>query len=71
MGRAEALLLPRFADVIALGVINLLNHSDTPNCMLENYVADRAIECWTTRPVKRGEELMFKYRCPLWFEPLS
>ena len=59
----------RVHDAIAFGVINLLNHAETPNCKIIRYKRKRIMECWTRRRIQQGEELTIDYGHPLWFTP--
>jgi len=54
-------------DAIALGQINLLNHAEEPNCRILRFVRHQAMECWTTKPVAKEEELTIQYCCAIWF----
>jgi SET domain-containing protein len=58
-------------DCIVLGVQQLMNHADAPNCRCEWEVVDgqRVHKVCTVRDVKAGEELTFDYEVPLWFNP--
>ena len=59
-------------DCIVLGVQQLMNHADAPNCRCEWEVVDggqRMHKVYTVRDVKAGEELTFDYEVPLWFNP--
>jgi uncharacterized protein len=55
-------------DAIALGPINMLNHSFSPNCRVERFSRERVMECWTVCAIRQGEELTIHYACPLWFK---
>jgi SET domain-containing protein len=54
-----------------LGVQQLINHADAPNCRCEWEVVDgqRVHKVSTVRDVKAAEELTFDYEVPLWFNP--
>jgi SET domain-containing protein len=57
-------------DCIVLGVQQLMNHADAPNCRCAWEVANggqRMHKVSTVRNVKAGEELTFDYEVPLWF----
>lgn len=56
---------------IALGLINLLNHSEQPNCELICNYDDLTITLRAITDIKSGEELVIKYACELWFEPIK
>lgn len=58
-------------DCIVLGVQQLMNHAEAPNCRCEWEVVDgqRVHKVSTVRDVKAGEELTFDYEVPLWFNP--
>ena len=54
-------------NAIALGLCNLLNHSDEPNCEV---IPDRTalvMRCKTLRRIEGGEELTIQYACPVWW----
>lgn len=54
---------------IILGVISVCNHAEEPNAEV---VADEEHETMalrTRRPIAAGEELLIRYRRPLWFQP--
>ena len=58
-------------DCIVLGVQQLINHADPPNCRCEWEVVDgqRMHKVFTVRDIKAGEELSIDYEVPLWFKP--
>jgi SET domain-containing protein len=58
-------------DCIVLGVQQLINHADAPNCRCVWEVVDgqRMHKVFTVRDIKTGEELTIDYEVPLWFEP--
>jgi len=57
-------------DAIALGHINLVNHSESPNVeILDNLPAKMKI-MKSIKPIKTGEELGVRYRCDVWFEKI-
>ena len=56
-------------DCLALGHINLLNHSDTPNCRIKDCMPEGTKLLYALRDIAINEELTVKYRCPLWFKP--
>ena len=58
-------------DCIALGNINLINHSENPNCSVENYIAGQAKLLHAERDILQDEELTIKYKRKLWFEPVE
>jgi len=55
-------------DCIALGCVQLVNHDDHPNCRVERDLKALTISLVAEREILAGEELTFKYKCPLWFE---
>jgi uncharacterized protein len=57
-------------DCIVLGVQQLINHADTPNCSYEWEVVDgqRMHKVYAARDIKAGEELSIDYGIPLWFK---
>jgi len=60
-----------YENAIALGHINLLNHSDDPNCMIRNDYEFMHKSLYALRDIKEGEELTVKYKCKLWFKPVE
>jgi len=56
-------------DAIALGNINLLNHSKKPNVTVKNNYRAKTKSIYAVRNIKKGEELVTNYECPLWFKP--
>jgi hypothetical protein len=59
-------------ECIVLGVQQLMNHADAPNCSYEWEVVaggQRVHKVYTVREVKAGEELSIDYGVPLWFKP--
>jgi SET domain-containing protein len=56
---------------IVLGVQQLVNHADAPNCDWEVVVdgGQRMHKLYTMRDIKAGEELSIDYGVPLWFKP--
>jgi len=59
-------------DCIVLGIQQLINHADAPNCAYEWETADgqRMHKVYTVRDIKAGEELSIDYGIPLWFAPV-
>jgi hypothetical protein len=57
----------RKLDCLAIGAINLLNHSSKPNVRLTRDYRRRLITCFARRKIRAGEELFINYACPLWF----
>lgn len=49
--------------------ISLINHSDAPNVRVERDEQHLLIRMVATRDIKKGEEITYDYKCPLWFEP--
>ena len=46
------------------------NHSDTPNVELEEGPEPFTMSVFALRDIAPGEELMYDYGVPLWFEQL-
>ena len=57
-------------DCIALGHINLLNHSETKNCTIENLYPEKQKKLIAITDIAEGEELTIHYDCKLWFTPV-
>lgn len=56
-------------DCIALGHINLLNHSSTNNNInIHRDYTNEQIIATAKKDIKKGEELLICYECPLWFD---
>jgi len=58
-------------DCIALGHINLLNHSENPNVYIKKDFKIKRMSMFALRNIKAGEELTIHYECDLWFEPIE
>lgn len=54
-------------NAIALGPINLLNHSEEPNCKLERHIEHKTVSCIALEDIQKGAELTIRYLCPVWF----
>lgn len=54
-------------DVIALGRVQLMNHSDDPNCRLERDIEGGVIRVYTISEIHPDEELTYRYQT-VWFE---
>ena len=57
-------------DCIALGIISMCNHSESPNA---EWVFDRKnllVTLKTNRYIPAGTEITIKYGCKLWFNPV-
>ena len=55
-------------DAIALGNLNLLNHSTTPNVSLSDDHVKMTKTIYAKREISKGEELTLDYGCDLWFD---
>lgn len=49
--------------------LSLVNHSDTPNAKVERDDKHKLIRLVALRDIKAGEEIVYDYKVPLWFEP--
>jgi SET domain-containing protein len=58
---------PPFIEAIALGLISMINHSDTPNAQFETDVPNKLVRLTALRDIAAGEEVTFDYGIPLWF----
>ena len=54
-------------QVIALGIISLVNHSDIPNADYSEDFENECIVLTANRNIKRGEEITIDYKCNIWF----
>lgn len=54
-----------------LGYIMMYNHSDTPNIELHTNHRRYEITVKTLRAIKRGEELVWDYKCEIWFDDVA
>lgn len=54
-------------DALALGYINLLNHSETPNCKIVDDIDAKIKRLYASSPITRDAELTIRYKCQLWF----
>jgi hypothetical protein len=57
-------------DCIAFGVINLLNHNNSPTVYLKRDRRNRLITMYANKDLKIGDECTINYACKLWFKPL-
>jgi SET domain-containing protein len=60
------------AGLIILGMASLCNHADQPNAHIR--FEDEGEVGWVAvlhalRNIECGEEITYRYRCPLWFAP--
>lgn len=54
---------------LALGKISLCNHSSDPNAEAVPNEDGPAMQLWSTRLIRAGEEITIDYGCELWFDP--
>ena len=55
---------------MALGAVSLANHSsDAPNASVQRCYAQLLIRLVAERDIEAGEEIVYDYKAPLWFEP--
>ncbi len=59
---------PPFLQGLALGIISLVNHSDTPNAWFEPDIPNKLIRLYALRDISAGEEITIDYGIPLWFD---
>jgi SET domain-containing protein len=59
---------PTRALAVGTGFAPFYNHSPHPNVSLRRDVEGRRLRFVAIRPVQAGEELLFDYDCPLWFD---
>ena len=52
---------------IALGDLSLCNHADEPNATLVCDEPSETMSLVAIRPIVAGEEILIRYRRPLWF----
>lgn len=62
---------PRYGQGVALGLISLCNHSETPNSDYEFDYANNVIVWRALRDIAPGEEVTLHYKVPIWFEMLD
>lgn len=55
-------------DALALGHINLLNHSEQSNVYLVNDFKEMTKTMYAKKAIKKDEELIINYDCELWFD---
>ena len=55
-------------DCIALGMANLINHSDTPNVVITEDIPGRFKRVTALQYIPVGGELLVRYTCPIWWE---
>lgn len=60
---------PQRDQAVVLGLLSMANHSETPNTAPRSLVSAQQMEWVTLRDIAAGEELTFRYRCELWFQP--
>lgn len=58
----------RYGQGVALGLISLCNHSETPNSDYEFDYANNVIIWRALRDIAPGEEVTLHYKVPIWFE---
>lgn len=56
-------------EAIVLGLTQLVNHDDDPNCEVIRDLDGLTVELIAKRDIRAGEELSHSYKCPLWFTP--
>ncbi|MCP5432044.1 MAG: SET domain-containing protein-lysine N-methyltransferase [Alphaproteobacteria bacterium] len=58
------------AGLMVLGHASLINHSDAPNADVRfvETALGYVCELVALAPIAPGEEITYRYRCPLWFE---
>ena len=61
---------PQRDQAVVLGLLSMANHSETPNTAPRRLVSAQQMEWVTLRDIAAGEELTFRYRCELWFQPI-
>jgi SET domain-containing protein len=59
---------PPYTQCFALGWVELLNHSDEPNCRCETDFEAQVLRVFTLRDIRRGEELCHNYGIDPWFK---
>lgn len=59
---------PPYIEAIALGLISMINHSDTPNAQFETDIPNRVVRLTALRDIAAGEEVTFDYGIELWFD---
>ena len=60
---------PQCDQAVVLGRLSMANHGEQPNTVLRSRYAERLIDWVALRDIAAGEELTFRYRCELWFQP--
>jgi SET domain-containing protein len=60
---------PQHDQAMVLGRLSMANHSEQPNTVVRRHYAERLMEWVAMRDIAAGEELTFRYRCELWFQP--
>ena len=53
---------------IGLGYLSLYNHGDEPNATLDHHYDSDEISVIALRAIAPGEEIVYDYVIPLWFE---
>lgn len=61
---------PPFDEAIALGVISLINHSETANATLARDYTNRVLTVTAQQDIEAGAEITIHYGIPLWFKDL-
>lgn len=61
----------RYGQGVALGLISLCNHSETPNSDYEFDYENNVILWRAVRDIAPGEEVTLHYKVPIWFEMLD
>ncbi len=59
------------AGLMAFGLMSLLNHAETPNADVRfshDPIAGWLIDLVALAPIAAGEEITYRYKCPLWFD---
>jgi len=59
---------PPYTQCFALGWVELLNHSDTPNCRCETDFKDQVLRVFAIEDIPRGTELCHNYGITPWFK---
>lgn len=55
-------------EAIALNMVNLINHSDSPNSLVLRCLHTKTMRVVSMRAISAGEEVTCSYQCPPWFE---
>jgi SET domain-containing protein len=54
---------------VVLGDISLCNHAEAPNVRVDAVRAEEVMGLFALRDIPLGDELLLRYRRPLWFTP--